>query len=324
MSATYIPLGNGVSSSAAPSRALRPSFVGLVRGELFKLWSQWTTRVLLGQLIAVTCAPYLLLSFAPNSKSAFIAAPLIQTYSIFEVALTVLRIFGGFALLIVMARAIGLEYQQGTIRVLLARGVGRIQLLTAKLTAVGLVAFALILGSLILNSLLFVTQFGLLYGVGDRFSVLTVDFWSHVWAYFITVMISMVATILLAACVTVFARSLNFGLPMAMSWFPADNFAVLIFVIIANISRNNLWNTLPAYFLGPMLNQLPSAYVSALMAPFTTPQGTTVHIPVGAFSVGFPPFVSYDATHALTVIALYCLAFVAIAYALTWRRDVLE
>ena len=185
-------------------------------------------------------------------------------------------------------------------------------------------AFALILGSLILNSLLFVTQFGLLYGVGDRFSVLTVDFWSHVWAYFITVMISMVATILLAACVTVFARSLNFGLPMAMSWFPADNFAVLIFVIIANISRNNLWNTLPAYFLGPMLNQLPSAYVSALMAPFTTPQGTTVHIPVGAFSVGFPPFVSYDATHALTVIALYCLAFVAIAYALTWRRDVLE
>ncbi len=49
-----------------------------------------------------------------------------------------------------------------------------------------------------------------------------------------------------------------------------------------------------------------------------------VQAPVGAFSVGFPPFVTYDATHALTVIAIYCVTFAAIAYYLTWRRDVLE
>ena len=264
------------------------------------------------------------LRIGPNTRDQFLQAPLSQSYSIAEVALTVLRIFGGFVLLIITARAIGLEYQQGTIRVLLARGVGRMQLLSAKLTAVTLAALAMIVGSVILNTLLFLTQFGLFYGAADKFGVLSGDFWSHVWAYFITVLISMVATILLAACVAVVGRSLAFGLTLATSWFPADNFAVLVLVIVVNFTHNDFWNKLPAYFLGPILNQLPSAYVPALLVPFTTPQGTNVTTPVGAFSVGFPPFVSYDATHALTVVAIYCAAFAAIAYYLTWRRDVLE
>lgn len=324
MSVAYMPMGVTAALSETPVSALRPSFVGLVRGELFKLWKQWTTRVLLGLLVVLTCAPYLLLAIAPNTKDQFNQTPLVQSYSIAEVALTVLRIFGGFALLIMTARAIGLEYQLGTIRVLLARGVGRAQLLTAKLTAVALVALALIVGSAILNSLLYVAQFGLFYGAGDKFSALTADFWSHIGAYFVTALISMVATILLAVCVSVVGRSLAFGLTVAMSWFPADNFAVLALVIVATFTHNEVWNRFPAYFLGPILNQLPSVYVPALLVPVTTPHGQAVGAPIGAFSVGFPPFVTYDATHALTVIAVYCVAFAACAYYLTWRRDVLE
>ena len=54
-----------------------------------------------------------------------------------------LKVFGGALLIVVTARLIGMEYSGGTIRVLLSRGVGRLQLSLGKLTAVTLVALAL-------------------------------------------------------------------------------------------------------------------------------------------------------------------------------------
>lgn len=249
---------------------------------------------------------------------------MIQTFSIVEVALTILRVFGGITLLIITARAIGLEYQQGTIRVLLARGVGRVQLLTAKLVGVTLLALAIIIGSVILNTLLYLLQFGLIYGAGDQFSALTSNFWASSWAYFLTVLVSMSASILLAACVAVVGRSLSFGLSVALSWFAADNFATLVLMFVYGLSGNDFWIKLPAYFLGPILNQLPSAYVPALTTSITTAAGKHFIERVDPGTVGLMPLVTYDATHAFVVVLAYCLAFAAIAYVLTWRRDVLE
>ncbi|HLY30165.1 MAG TPA: ABC transporter permease subunit [Ktedonobacterales bacterium] len=311
-------------AAPAQSRSLAPSFIGLVRAELYKMWAQWTTRIVLGLLFAATFLPYVLLLARSETKSEFLSGPLNYTYTIFEVSLTILRVFGGFALLIIAARSVGLEYQQGTIRILLARGVGRVQLLTAKLAGITLLAIAMLIGNAILNGLLYLTQFGLIYGAGDKFSALTADFWSHIWAYYVTVLISMAASILLALCVAVVGRSLSFGVSAALSWFAADNFAVLVLFFVYRLTGDDIWLKLPAYFLGPILNQLPSAYVPALTVPFTTPIGTVVNAQVGAETVGLAPFVTYDATHALVVVLLYCIGFAATAFFLTWRRDVME
>ena len=64
------------------------------------------------------------------------------------------RVFTGFFLLILTARMIGQEYQLGTIRVLLARGVGRLQLLFAKLLTMAIIALILLIVGLALNYLL--------------------------------------------------------------------------------------------------------------------------------------------------------------------------
>jgi len=323
VSAVYTPTTTGGAVSGTQAGALRPSFIGLVRGELFKMWRQWTTRIMLGIVVLFTFAPYALILTSSNFKDNITSSPVNTIYTILEIAMTIFRIFGGIALLVITARAIGLEYQQGTIRILLARGVGRVQLLSAKLTAVVVVALAMIVGSVILNAILLVFDFAVVYGQGSAFSSLTSDFWSHIWAYAFTVLVSMVATILLAACVTVVGRSLSFGLTAAMSWFPADNFAVLVFFLVGRLTKSDLWDKIPAYFLGPILNQLPTAYVSNLLVSMSTPVGT-VKVPVAPNTVGLAPFVSYDATHAFVITAIYCVAFAAIAFYLTWRRDVLE
>ena len=53
-----------------------------------------------------------------------------------------MRVFTSFFLLILTARVVGLEYQLGNIRVLLACGIGRLQLLFAKLLAVVVIALS--------------------------------------------------------------------------------------------------------------------------------------------------------------------------------------
>jgi len=323
MSATYTPTITGGAVAGAPASALRPSFIGLVRGELFKMWSQWTTRILAVILFGATFLPYLLILTGSTNKTDLAASPVGYTYQIVEISLTILRVFGGVALLIITARAIGLEYQQGTIRILLARGVGRVQLLSAKLTAIAMVAVLMVVSSLILNFILLAFEYSVIFGNGGALGHLTSAFWGHVWAYLVTVLISMVATILLAAFVTVLGRSLSFGLTAAMSWFPADNFAVLILFLVYRLTKDTLWTKIPAYFLGPILNQLPAVYISTLSAPTSTPVGT-INIPVTSVTVGLTPFVTYDSTHALVITAIYCAVFAALTFYLTWRRDVLE
>ncbi len=326
MSAVYSPTSPTTTGGAIPGAqagALRPSFAGLVRGELFKLWKQWTTRIMLGIVVLFTFAPYVLILTSSSMKDNISSNPENTTYTILEIAMTIFRIFGGVALLVITARAIGLEYQQGTIRIVLARGVGRVQLLSAKLTSIVIIALGMIVGSAILNAILLVFDYVVVYGQGSAFSSLNGDFWSHIWAYALTVFVSMVATILMAACVTVIGRSLTFGLTVAMAWFPADNFAVLVFFLVGRLTKSDFWNKVPAYFLGPILNQLPTAYVSNLIV--TMKQGPfTAKVPVAPNTVGLAPFVTYDATHAFVVIAIYCVIFAFLTFYLTWRRDVLE
>jgi ABC-type transport system involved in multi-copper enzyme maturation permease subunit len=54
-------------------------------------------------------------------------------------------VLSGIFILVLAAHVVGLEYQYGAIRVLLARGVGRLHLLSGKIVALTLVGFALLL-----------------------------------------------------------------------------------------------------------------------------------------------------------------------------------
>src|SRR5690349_14625467 len=99
----------------------KPSFFGILGGELFKISRQWTTWIMLVLLIGAIALPFLLTLTIANIKESLSAAPTAFFYNRMESTLDIIRVFIGIYLLVVMARLIGMEYQFGTIRVLLAR-----------------------------------------------------------------------------------------------------------------------------------------------------------------------------------------------------------
>ncbi len=123
MSTTVTNLAAGQGTLAI----VRPRFFGIVGGELFKvtrMCSIWISFVL---LLGVICLPYLVTATVKAQKTSLQKAPLHFFYNSVSQNLFVLRVFIGFFLIILTACVFGREYQLGTIRVLLARGIGRLQ-----------------------------------------------------------------------------------------------------------------------------------------------------------------------------------------------------
>src|SRR5436309_4346072 len=206
-------------------------------------------------LLGVIVLPYIVELTAPNITYNLRQTPLNFVYNEMEIALSVLRVFIGIFLLILTARVIGLEYQLGTIRVLLARGVGRLQLLSAKLLTIAIVALALFIAGILLDVILTCSLVAILMGNLNSLNALTSAFWSNTWLYTLSVLISMGVTILLATAVSVVGRSLSFGLSASLAWFPADNIGSLIFLMLAfRITHSDFWRNISAYLLGPNLD----------------------------------------------------------------------
>ncbi|HEY6542692.1 MAG TPA: ABC transporter permease subunit, partial [Ktedonobacteraceae bacterium] len=188
-------------------RAAKPSFFGLVRGELLKAMRQWSTWILLILVLGVTILPYIIEIVRPHFKADLASTPLVALYDQMGIGLSVLRVFTGFFLLIVTARMIGQEYQFGTIRVLLSRGVGRLQLLFAKLFTLAIIALVLMIVGVLLNLLLTVILIAGIAGNLNSFSALTSQFWSDSGIYMLYVLLNMGVTILLATAMAVIGRA---------------------------------------------------------------------------------------------------------------------
>ena len=290
-----------------PAANVKPRFFGMVGGELFKIrrmWSIWISFVL---LLAVICLPYLIILTSDSQKTSLQQTPLHFFYSSLAQNLFVLRAFIGFVLILLTASVFGQEYQLGTIRVLLARGVGRVQLLFAKLLAVVLFALFMLLICLALNAALQGMLMLVFAGNFNALNALTPDFWHDMSIYMLTVLISMGVTILLAAATTALSRSFAFGLGVALIFFPADNISIVFMQLASRLTKNDFWQNITAYFLGPNLNQMPASIVPAHFENY-----------------GANPVVQVDGTHTLLVALAYAAIFAAIAIFFTWRRDVKE
>lgn len=300
-------IATNLSAEQRSIAARRPSFFGIVRGEIFKvtrMWSIWISFVL---MLGVIFLPYLI-TLAVKSQGDFLKSqPLQFFYDSVGQNLFVLRVFIGFFLLILTASVFGREYQLGTIRILLARGVGRLQLLFAKLLAVIVIAlFALVIG-LLLNVLLSALQMTVLAGNFDGLKALNADFWHDTGIYLLTVLISMGVTILLTIALTALGRSYVFGLSASLAFFPADNIGSVFMRLGYSLTHNDFWKNATAYFLGPNLNAMPASIMPQHFSNF-----------------GAAPLIPVDGTHTLVVALVYGVVFLVAAIVLTWKRDVKE
>lgn len=290
-----------------------PSFPGIVRGELLKVSRQWATWIMLALLLIIIAIPYLVLLGSSTLKAQLQQAPLQTLYEGAGDNFLVLRVFSGLLLVVLTTRLIGMEYSSGTIRVLLSRGVGRLQLLFAKLLTVSLVALAILVVGTALDALLTLLTVGAVTGNLDALKSLNSGFWADMGVYIGTIAISMAATILMATAVTVLTRSLAGGLALGLGWFPADNIGLIFFILAFRLTRNSFWTVVTGDFLGPNLNAMPSAVLPA-----------RAQAAAAASNATFTTLTPVTGAHTLLVTGIYCAVFAAVAIVLTWKRDVKE
>ena len=185
------------------------------------------------------------------------------------------------------------------------------QLLLAKLALIALIGLALLVAFALITAVFLCLLMLVLVGNLNALNALTPDFWANAGRDLLAIMISMGATVLLAAAMNALGRSLTFGLSASLVWFPIDNFGALLLNTIAQLTHSDFWRAITAYLLGPLLNRLPD-----------------VLLPKDAQSVfasfGAPPAVPISLVHSLSVIGVYSLIFLVLALVTTWKRDIKE
>jgi ABC-type transport system involved in multi-copper enzyme maturation permease subunit len=289
--------------------ALHPSFPGTVRGEILKLSRQlsfWLSLVGATLLLAVIV---LAISGGVNIKNLLLADPTQWAYDKLETFGTVFQIGSGIFILIFGSRLLGMEYSFGTIRIVYARGTGRLQLLLAKLLTLAVVGVALMAGFAVLVGAILALMILSFTGSLDAVHKITSEFWGDLGRWAIVQGISMGIALLIVAAATAIGRSLAFGIAAALAFYPVDNFLNILEILgIRATGHDQPWTAISQYQLSTNLNVLLS-----LIEPG--------HRARPAFS---SPIAPVDATHAMAVIAAFALVFAVIAVARTLRPDVLE
>jgi ABC-2 type transport system permease protein len=296
------------ASAAGALRRARPSFAGSAGAEALKLARMGMVWAMLGVALLFFGVVALALPTAGNLKDQLEQHPAAFLFNLYDVYLTMFDTGSGIFLLIVAARLVGMEYTGGTIRVLLARGAGRLRLLLAKLTVLALLGVVLLAGFLLLvTAATYATVASWEGGVG-KISSLPSTVWTDLGLNVLVALASMAVCILLGAAAAVLGRSLAFGIGAALALFPLDNFGTFLLSLLNALTRQHFWLDASTFLLGPNLNALP----------VLTQRDHLAH---AAFAT---PLVEVDATHAWLVVAAWALALAALSVGLTWRRDVLQ
>jgi ABC-2 type transport system permease protein len=287
---------------------LRPRFAGTVRGEVVKVTRQLSFWLMAVAGLVILGVITLAVTSTQDIQNQLSSDPTAWAYGARDVFGTVFQIGMGIFLLIVGSRLIGMEYS-GTIRILYARGTGRLHLLLAKMLTLavigvlGLLVYAIVVAAIV--SLLTISWTGSLAPLQHISS----EFWTDLGRWAAVQGISMGVAILLAAAAAGIGRGLAFAMAASLAFYPVDNFSVILELLASRATKHDQpWLSISQYQLGPNLNN-----VLNLLEPG--------HHARAAFAT---PLTPVDLTHALVVIAIFAAGFAAIAIFRAVRPDVLE
>src|SRR3979411_1054111 len=132
------------------SATMRPRFFGTVRGEALKVSRQLSFWLMLAGSVVLLAIITLAITSASNLQDQLKSDPTAWAYGARDICGTIFQIGSGILLLIVGSRLFAMEYSSGTIRIIYARGTGRVRLMLAKMLLLGLIGAALLVGYLII------------------------------------------------------------------------------------------------------------------------------------------------------------------------------
>lgn len=294
---------------AAASRRARPSFPGAVRSELLKIGHQGLTWALLGAFALVTAVVMIAIVASGPARDSLGHDPTAFYFTYLSAMQQLFDTGSGVFLLVAAARLVSMEYGSGTIRVVLARGTGRLGLLAAQYAALAISGLLVLAGFALVSAAFLAAVLLAWHGSLGPVASLPAAAWTDTWLSLVVAGASMAVCILLGSAAAVVGRSVAFGVGVAMAFFPADNFGTVVMLLVSRLTHQDIWPKLTQYFLGPVLNQLPATLetdhrVRAAFAPILV-QGVA-------------------APRLWAVVGAYSLVFLLAAVVLTWRRDVLH
>lgn len=284
----------------------RPSFVGAVRGEVLKL------RRLTGTWLAVVLGLGLVAAFSAAelvaARDGFVRGPEAFLAGALEYFQTVFQFGAGALLLAVSARSMGAEYSTGTLRVLLARGAGRLRLLAAKIVALALLGAVVLVAYTVVVAITLAGAVLAWRGYLAGPLALSDQFWVNAALAPAAELVSMTACVALGVAAAVVGRSTGFAIGAAMSFFPADTLYTALAPALTRATGQRGWSDVTHYLLGPNLNALTQHL--RLGPPTTRPNPG----PVGDAGL----------IEAAVVIAAWLAVLLFTSALLARRRDVLE
>lgn len=292
--------------TTAPAHGLR--FGGAVGAEIQKIVRMRASWVLLaigvlgfvGVMLVVTTSGTEVansMRHAPKGGFAYLQ----------NVLFVVFAIGSGIFLLLTSGRLVGMEYSQGTLRILLARGTGRVSLLVAKLIALMSVGAVLLAGCTVASVVWIGIATEHWTGSLSAFSTAGSGAARDLAVGLLLALLSMFCAVVIGSFMATLGRSVAFGVGAAMALFPADNFGTIILGLVGGFTHQKFWADITGYLLGPNLNMLPSLGITAAKVPVAL----------------IPPLMKVDLTHSLTVVGVWVVGLLALEIWLTWRRDVL-
>jgi len=288
---------------------MRPRFFGTVRGEALKVSRQLSFWLMLGGSFVLLAIITLAITSAPNIQDQLKTNPTSWAYGARDIFGTIFQIGSGIFLLIVGSRLFAMEYSSGTIRIIYARGTGRLSLLLAKMLTLAVIGTLLLAGYLVVAGGILALLVNAWTGSISPLQNLPNEFWQDLGMWAVVQGMSMGIAILMAAAAAGIGRSLAFAMAASLAFFPVDNFSVILEALGSRITRqDHPWLDLSQYQLGPNLNT-----VLNLIEPG--------HHARAAFAT---PLQKVDGMHALVLIGSFALAFAVIAVGRAVRPDVLE
>jgi ABC-2 type transport system permease protein len=292
---------------AVPAGTRRSSLAGLIWGDLLQLRRQ--RLIWLGVGLAALVFIVVVEAWGAGEQSVralYRARPEGWATTVLPGVEMLFQYASGLLMLLVSAWLMGASYGSGVLRLLLARGAGRLQVLLARLAV--LVLFALLL--LLIGAALTAIYFGsvALAAEGSLGGLLHLsgDFWRTLGLGAAAEVVSMLACAVLGMTAAVVGRSVAFGVGAALAFFPADSLYSQWAPLLDQLTHLKLWGRITGYLLGPDLNALTQ---HMRVGP---PSRVPVPVPAGGVSTA----------HAATVVAVWVVALLVLSAVLIRRRDV--
>jgi ABC-type transport system involved in multi-copper enzyme maturation permease subunit len=289
-------------------------FSRLVRWELFLAIRRRAMIITLSVLLLVGYLLVLLVDFAiyesgPNDPTIASIGSALSFPGSISVSGGFIANAGVLLFVVLVGALIGSEYSYSTLRLSLARGVGRGQLLAAQITAVAIFALSLTAVAIALGAL--AGGFGQLLGISSPATLAGLSI-GELLAYWLALAYNLFAYALIAVCLGTLTRSVAGGIA-----------GPLVFIVIEVVVTSVLTALALVPIESPLLKlivQTPAYLMGVNTGALITLAGAEPY-PLTIGAVSNP---TLTVPHSLIVSAIYCVLFILSSYLVLRSRDIVE